>query len=60
MRGLVGELAGKHRHAVSALGNEAAQRAYEKAGFRVVEERKDPAFEALLGAAGFARLTVAL
>lgn len=42
------------------IGNEAAQRAYEKAGFRVVEERKDPAFEALLGAPGFSRLTVSL
>ena len=42
------------------IGNEAAQRAYEKAGFRVVEERKDPAFEALMGAPGFSRLTVEL
>lgn len=42
------------------IGNEAAQRAYEKAGFRVVEERKDPAFESLLGAPGFSRLAVPL
>jgi translation initiation factor 4G len=42
------------------IGNEPAQRAYEKAGFRVVEERKDPAFEALLGAPGFSRMRAAL
>jgi len=39
------------------IGNEAARRAYERAGFRAVEERKDPAFEALLGAPGFLRMT---
>jgi len=42
------------------IGNEAAQRAYERAGFRVVEERKDPAFEALLGAPGFSRMEAVL
>jgi len=42
------------------IGNDAAQRAYEGAGFRVVEERKDPAFEAMLGVPGFARMRVAL
>jgi ribosomal protein S18 acetylase RimI-like enzyme len=42
------------------IGNEAAQRAYEKAGFRVVEERKDPAFEALLGVPGFSCMRAAL
>jgi translation initiation factor 4G len=42
------------------IGNEAAQRAYERAGFRIVEERKDPAFEALLGAPGFSRMRMAL
>jgi len=42
------------------IGNEPAQRAYEKAGFRVAEERKAPAFEALLGAPGFSRMEVAL
>jgi translation initiation factor 4G len=51
-----------HRAAQIAclIGNEAAQRAYEKAGFRVIEERKDPAFEALMGAPGFSRMTAAL
>jgi ribosomal protein S18 acetylase RimI-like enzyme len=61
-RGLeAGRRAGLATAQISCLiENEAAQRAYEKAGFRVVEERKDPAFEALLGAPGFSRMTVAL
>jgi translation initiation factor 4G len=42
------------------IGNDAAQRAYERAGFRVVEERRAPAFEAALGAPGFSRMTRAL
>jgi len=42
------------------IGNDAAQRAYEKAGFRAVDEKKDPKFEALLGVPGFSRMTVAL
>jgi translation initiation factor 4G len=42
------------------LGNDPAQLAYESAGFRVVEERKDPAFEELLGTPGFSRMTVSL
>jgi translation initiation factor 4G len=42
------------------VGNDAAQRAYEKAGFRVVETRTDPAFESRFGAPGFSRLTVRL
>jgi ribosomal protein S18 acetylase RimI-like enzyme len=42
------------------IGNDAAQRAYEKAGFAVVEERRDADFEAMLGAPGFSRMTRAL
>ena len=38
------------------IGNLAAQRAYEKAGFRVTDEKRHPAFEAVLGAAGFMRM----
>jgi RimJ/RimL family protein N-acetyltransferase len=51
-----------HAHAqISCLiGNEPAQRAYEKVGFRVTEERKDAAFETLLGAPGFLRMNLAL
>lgn len=39
------------------IGNEAAQRAYERAGFEVVEERRDAKFETLIGAPGFSRMT---
>ena len=38
------------------IGNVAAQRAYEKAGFRVESEKRHPAFEAALGAPGFMRM----
>ena len=38
------------------LGNMPALRAYEKRGFRVVEERRHPDFEALTGAPGMIRL----
>lgn len=56
-----GRRAGHRNAQISCLiGNEAAQRAYEKAGFRVVDERKDPAFEALLDAPGFSRMTAVL
>jgi ribosomal protein S18 acetylase RimI-like enzyme len=51
-----------HREAqISCLvGNSAAHSAYERAGFRAVEERKDPAFEACFGAPGFLRMTRSL
>ncbi len=39
------------------IGNDAARSAYERAGFEVVEERRDPGFEALMGAPGFSRMT---
>ena len=39
------------------IGNDAARRAYERAGFEVVEERRDPAFEQLIGVPGFSRMT---
>jgi ribosomal protein S18 acetylase RimI-like enzyme len=38
------------------IGNTAAQRAYEKAGFRVEGEKRHRDFEAALGAAGFMRM----
>lgn len=38
------------------IGNAAAQRSYEKAGFRVMDEKRDRDFEAVLGAAGFMRM----
>ena len=49
---------GFRRAQISCLvGNDPARMAYEKAGFEVVEELVDPAFEALLGAPGFQRMT---
>jgi len=39
------------------IGNDAAQRAYERAGFEVVEERRDREFEKMIGAPGFSRMT---
>jgi ribosomal protein S18 acetylase RimI-like enzyme len=67
-RGLVGALLeralerGRERGFATAqisclIGNDAAQRAYEKAGFTVVEELRAAAFEAALGAPGFSRMT---
>ena len=38
------------------IGNTAAQRAYEKAGFKVDAEKRDRNFEAALGAPGFMRM----
>ncbi len=38
------------------IGNTPAQRAYEGVGFRVVDEKRDPAFEATFGAPGILRL----
>jgi len=65
--GLVRELLGRaldegrrrgfRRAQISCLiGNDAAQRAYERAGFEVVEDRRRPEFEKLIGAPGFVRM----
>ena len=62
-RGLVERLVhemlerGRERGATTAdigvlIGNEPAQRAYEKCGFEVVEEKRDAAFEAAYGSPG--------
>ncbi|MBK3660234.1 GNAT family N-acetyltransferase [Bradyrhizobium diazoefficiens] len=49
-----GRAAGFARATVSFLiGNMPAERAYSKAGFAFVEEKRDPAFEAIIGAPGF-------
>lgn len=46
--------AGFRRATISFLiGNEPAERAYTKAGFAFAEEKRDPAFEAIIGAPGF-------
>jgi ribosomal protein S18 acetylase RimI-like enzyme len=62
-RGLVDRLVretlvrGRERGATTAdigvlIGNDPAQRAYEKCGFQVVEEKRDAAFEAAYGSPG--------
>ena len=49
-----GRAAGFSRATISFLiGNDPAERAYAKAGFVFAEEKRDPAFEALIGAPGF-------
>lgn len=49
-----GRAAGLARASISFLiGNDAAERCYARAGFVAAEERRDPAFEALIGAPGF-------
>ncbi|MGX1319942.1 ribosomal protein S18 acetylase RimI-like enzyme [Bradyrhizobium sp. USDA 377] len=49
-----GRAAGFNRATISFLiGNDAAERAYAKAGFVFAEEKRDPAFEAIIGAPGF-------
>lgn len=49
-----GRAAGFARATISFLiGNEPAERAYTKAGFAFAEEKRDPAFEAIIGAPGF-------
>jgi translation initiation factor 4G len=56
-----GRRRGVARAQISVLiGNDPARRAYEQAGFRVAEERKSAAFEALLGSPGFLRMTRSL
>lgn len=49
-----GREAGFSRATISFLiGNEPAERAYAKAGFVLADEKRDPAFEAIIGAPGF-------
>lgn len=49
-----GRAAGFRRATISFLiGNEPAERAYTKAGFAFAQEKRDPAFEAIIGAPGF-------
>jgi len=54
----------RHGHRVAQLlillGNTPAQRAYEKVGFRIVDERRTPEFEAALGCPGLARMEAPL
>lgn len=38
------------------IGNVAAQRAYEKHGFKIIDEKRDPYFEEQIGSPGMARL----
>jgi RimJ/RimL family protein N-acetyltransferase len=56
-----GTAAGYARASISFyIGNEAAERCYAKAGFVFAEEKRDRAFEALTGAAGFRRFERAI
>jgi GNAT superfamily N-acetyltransferase len=56
-----GKVLGFKRASISFLiGNEAAERCYAKAGFAFAEEKRDPAFEALIGAPGFRRFARAI
>jgi GNAT superfamily N-acetyltransferase len=56
-----GKAAGFKRASISFLiGNEPAERCYAKAGFAFAEEKRDPAFEALIGAPGFRRFERAI
>ncbi|MHC2581923.1 ribosomal protein S18 acetylase RimI-like enzyme [Bradyrhizobium diazoefficiens] len=49
-----GRAAGFRRATISFLiGNVPAERAYAKAGFVLAEEKRDTAFEAIIGAPGF-------
>jgi translation initiation factor 4G len=52
-----GRAAGYARAQIGVLiGNTPAQRAYESAGFKVVDAKRDAAFEAALGSPGIARM----
>jgi translation initiation factor 4G len=52
-----GRAAGFRRAQISIyLGNTAAQRAYEKKGFTIIDEKRDPYFEAEIGSPGMARM----
>ncbi|WP_426440068.1 GNAT family N-acetyltransferase [Bradyrhizobium genosp. P] len=56
-----GNAAGYKQASISFLiGNEPAERCYAKAGFAFAEEKRDAAFEALIGAPGFRRFARAM
>ena len=56
-----GHAAGFGRASISFLiGNEAAEQCFAKAGFSFAEERRETAFEALIGAPGFRRFERAI
>jgi hypothetical protein len=56
-----GKAAGFQRASISFLiGNESAERCYTKTGFVFAEEKRDPAFELLIGAPGFRRFARAI
>jgi ribosomal protein S18 acetylase RimI-like enzyme len=56
-----GKAAGFTQASISFLiGNDPAERCYAKAGFAHAEEKRDPAFEALIGAPGFRRFARAI
>jgi ribosomal protein S18 acetylase RimI-like enzyme len=56
-----GKAAGFERASISFLiGNEPAERCYAKAGFVFAEEKRDGAFEALIGSPGFRRFQRAI
>ena len=56
-----GRAAGFAKSQISFLiGNDPAQRCYERAGFRVAEEHRHPDFEAIFGRPGIARMTLNL
>lgn len=42
------------------IGNEAAQRVYERAGFAITDEKRDPALEAAIGCPGVAQMSCPL
>jgi hypothetical protein len=45
----------RHAQVTTFIGNSAAAFAYQKAGFRVAEEKRHPDFERLTGAPGLVR-----
>jgi ribosomal protein S18 acetylase RimI-like enzyme len=52
-----GKQQGLHRAQINIyIGNTPAQLAYEKHGFGILDEKRDPIFEEQIGAPGMARL----
>jgi len=49
-----------HAQITYLIGNTRAERAYERAGFSKVDEKRDPQFEAIFGAPGTARMWIDL